>query len=150
MCAIIGFINTGNEESLAKSALSKISYRGLDGKGFYNEPNLSLAHCLHSVVNNVPQPIEKQDYVFLANCEIYNWKKLSKKYNILANNDAEFLAEFLFQNLNDPKQLNELLKELDALQKQYDKEVKKVEKKLEHSFSLKIYQESISDVFRTF
>lgn len=99
MCGIIGFVNTGNEEPLAKKALSKISYRGLDGKGFYNEPNISLAHCLHSVVNKVPQPIEKHNYVFLTNCEIYNWKELAKKHNILANNDAEFLAEYLYQRL---------------------------------------------------
>lgn len=37
---------------------------------------------------------------FVANCEIYNWKELNKKYNLKAKNDSEVLFRLIENNEN--------------------------------------------------
>ncbi|MEK6900114.1 MAG: diphthine--ammonia ligase, partial [Nanoarchaeota archaeon] len=53
-----------------------------------------FGHSLHAVVSHIPQPIKKEG-ILIANCEIYNWKDLNKKYGFDAQNDAELLLLFL-------------------------------------------------------
>ncbi len=53
-----------------------------------------LLHSLHSIVNYVPQPIEKGEKIIIGNTEIYNYKQLSRK----ARNDTEAI---LYSNLKD-------------------------------------------------
>ncbi|WP_292485171.1 asparagine synthetase B [Methanohalobium sp.] len=110
MCAITGFFNTQNAVSSTYKALSELKNRGRDGSGTcgldwvthsYNintlempQDNNILGHNLHSIVKYVPQPIAYSGKI-VANCEIYNWKKLSKIYNLDAENDSDFLIKFI-------------------------------------------------------
>jgi len=109
MCGIIGVFGKKNALKLVKTGLKEIKNRGLDGEGFYYDENGALGHCLHSVVNIVKQPIIKKG-VLIANCEIYNWKKLNEKHKLKAKNDAEVLALLL-----DKFDVEEVLKELDGV-----------------------------------
>lgn len=72
------------------------------------ENGFELAHRLHSVVGEVEQPLEG-DGTLVANCEIYNWKKLAEKYDLKVENDAKLLLELL-----DRKGM-ECLEELDGV-----------------------------------
>ncbi|MAG50381.1 ATP-binding protein [archaeon] len=122
MCGIVGIVNSDNVRKKAEKSLDRIIYRGLDDKGFYYENKLCFGHCLHSVVGNTKQPIIKDNFVFGANCEIYNWKELTKKYKFKSKNDAELLLDILiyylknkrFKEING-KLLNKILNELDGV-----------------------------------
>jgi diphthine-ammonia ligase len=114
MCGIVGAINVTNSKSKAATALKKIQYRGMDNTSFINKTNISLGHCLHSVVGNTPQPIEKDNYVFGANCEIYNWKELKKKHKLDSKNDAELLFDLLIKELKT-KPIDKILPQLDGV-----------------------------------
>ncbi len=125
MCGITGFFNNPKAAEKAVKALETIKNRGMDGAGFFdgknvftaariedlktkkNASNNCIAHCLHSVVGNVRQPIKNKG-VLAANCEIYNWKELNEKYGINARNDAELLLRMLEKEKNIKKALDKL------------------------------------------
>lgn len=109
MCGIIGVFGKKNALKLVKTGLEEIKNRGLDGEGFYFDENGALGHCLHSVVNTVEQPIIKGG-VLIANCEIYKWEELNKKYKLNAKNDSEVLACLL-----DKFDVEKVLRELDGV-----------------------------------
>lgn len=126
MCGIVGIFGKENSDTLAETALSTISHRGKDGNGFYINPASSsgnkpahsaytVAHCLHSVVGFVKQPFvdKAKGQVFLANCEIYNWKELSRQHGLPAKNDAETL--FMLLQKSGAGKIRETLKELDGV-----------------------------------
>ncbi len=122
MCGIIGVLNRNNAGEKARKCLSRIIYRGIDGTDFYEEDKLCFGHALHSVVGNMPQPLIKGDFIFGANCEIYNWKDLAKKHSMDSKNDAELLLDLLILFLKDKKikdinekTLNDALRELDGV-----------------------------------
>ena len=110
MCGIIGVFNDQEAFSKVKTALALLHNRGKDGFGIANEHEIQhhhelkkffplkdkqvVGHALHAVVEYVPQPIKKEG-ILVANCEIYNWKKLNTKYKFQAKNDAELLLLFL-------------------------------------------------------
>lgn len=112
MCGIIGFFNNKNAFKLAINGLGLIKNRGKDGFGIASDKKAVhkkklddvnkikseniIGHNLHSVVNNIMQPFFNKDSRFVINCEIYNWKELSLKYNIKARNDSE-LVFFLLE-----------------------------------------------------
>ncbi len=118
MCFIYGVFNS------QMHSLSSVYNRGKDGagyisdvsKGFYKNPkNLKpkykkflFVHFLHSVVGHQKQPF-KDKGIFITNCEIYNWRELSKKYSFNAKNDAH-----LFFLLIEKKGLNSLA-EIDGV-----------------------------------
>src|SRR3989338_10022260 len=106
MCGIMGAINREDMLDIVRVGLDKIKYRGIDGKGIWSDDRACFGHCLHSVVGNRKQPLIKEQFVFGANCEIYNWKELAKKYSIPAENDAELLFEFLILYLNNKNEIN--------------------------------------------
>src|SRR3989344_6081189 len=54
-------------------------------------------HLFLSIVVFVEQPIKNR---FVANCEIYNWEILNKKYKFKAKNDAELLFYFVDKGLD--------------------------------------------------
>ena len=97
MCGIIGVFNRKNHKELVEKGLEIIKYRGLDGKKVYSNINYSIGHLLHSIVGFVEQPIKNR---FVANCEIYNWEELNRKYNLKAKNDAELLFYFVDKGLD--------------------------------------------------
>ena len=95
MCGIIGVFNNGQAERQVKIALAILKNRGKDASNiFVIDGSNVFGHTLHSVINHVPQPIQKEG-VLTANCEIYNWQELEIKYNLQAENDACLLLKFL-------------------------------------------------------
>ncbi|MEK6809324.1 MAG: diphthine--ammonia ligase [Nanoarchaeota archaeon] len=110
MCGIIGIFNDKDAFSKVKTALAILQNRGKDGFGIANGQEIQhhhdlkkfyplkeknvVGHALHAVVEHIPQPIKKEG-LLVANCEIYNWKKLDVKYKFKAKNDAELLLLFL-------------------------------------------------------
>jgi len=121
MCGIIGIFNRKSAEKLVEKGLKIINYRGKDCYGICSDKELyhtrsykfkldpsyqALGHCLHSVVSFLPQPLLRKGK-FASNCEIYNWKKLKKKYNLKARNDAELLFKLIEKKgINDLKELD--------------------------------------------
>jgi len=128
MCGIIGLFNIENASELAVKGLEIIKNRGKDAYGIsdYNSiiinkklNNLKinkhqniLAHCLHSIVGYLPQPI-KNNGLLTANCEIYNWQDLNKKFDLKAKNDSDLLIKLLEKN--DIKNLKKTLGLLDGV-----------------------------------
>jgi diphthine-ammonia ligase len=123
MCGIIGVFNQENAFSLVKSGLNVIKERGRDGCGQYDGMQLVhkktieqlpstasknvVGHVLHSIVNTVFEPIKDGNSVLVANCEIYNWEELSKKYKLPSENDAALLLK-LINKMGIDKALNEV------------------------------------------
>lgn len=107
MCGIIGFFNFKNAENMTKNGLELIKYRGQDGFGFQGSADCYTGHCLHAIVSKVKQPLFDKEFVFSTNCEIYNWKKLSKS----DRNDAETL----FNLLKNSKDIDETLKLVEGV-----------------------------------
>ncbi len=122
MCAIIGVFNHKDAFAQVKTALALLKSRGKDGFGIASEKNIYhsksltsikplkekniLGHALHSIVNYVPQPLKDKIInkginkrinkgTLVANCEIYNWQELAKKYQLKADNDADLLLKLL-------------------------------------------------------
>lgn len=111
MCGIIGIFNSKNSKELAKKSIEVIKYRGLDNQGFYSENNFTIAHALHSIVENVKQPLVEKNNLLVANCEIYNWNELNEKYKLKAKNDADLL----FKLLNKKRCTNSILSQLKGV-----------------------------------
>jgi diphthine-ammonia ligase len=113
MCGISGAFSN-NAKTEIKQISKKLKHRGPDNSQTYNFNNLFLSHNLLSIVNHIPQPIYDSKHVLVSNCEIYNWEQLSKKYNINAKNDSDFLFNILKQN-KTLKELKKILKELNGV-----------------------------------
>lgn len=110
MCGIIGIFNDKGAFNKVQTALAILHNRGKDGFGIANEHEIQhhhdlkkffpltdknvVGHALHAVVEHIPQPIKKTG-LLIANCEIYNWKKLNIRHKFKAKNDAELLLLFL-------------------------------------------------------
>lgn len=112
MCSIIGCFHDEHAFSTIQRGLTIMKERGRDGCGYYDGEVYSalspeqlppstakhiLGHGLHAIVDFVPQPLQKQDAVLVANCEIYNWKELAKENKITAKNDSDLLLQLLVQ-----------------------------------------------------
>jgi diphthine-ammonia ligase len=82
-------LNESNNEKDNESNAERVSELNTD------KDTNCLAHCLHSMVNFVPEPIVGKRGVLAANCEIYNWQQLCKKYGFRAENDAEMILKLL-------------------------------------------------------
>ena len=108
-----------NNGKLARDGLKRISYRGKDGEGFMDESFGTVGHCLHALVSKVPQPFEEDDFIFLTNCEIYNWKSIArkdtKKEETLGLIESRNDAEALFHHLLESRDLDESLKDVDGV-----------------------------------
>lgn len=126
MCGIIGIFGKENAYELVKNGLTIMKERGRDGYGFFDGKNTVkdialekiskinnskniIGHCLHAIVKNVKQPItsnnKNSNATIVINCEIYNWKELTKKYDLICENDSE-LALKLIQKIGLEKSIN--------------------------------------------
>ena len=94
MCGIAGIIGKKGEKEV-KGMLSVLKHRGPDASKVISWNNSTFGHNLLAIVENVPQPIYDKDAILVANCEIYNWEELNKKYKLNAKNDAELLFKLL-------------------------------------------------------
>ncbi len=113
MCSILGLINVFNSKKEIIKGLKILEKRGLDNNGIYINGNIKfskriddfrkekiedgivLAHNLFSIVENAPQPIKYNNSVLITNCEIYNYKEISEKYNLSVKNDADLILKGL-------------------------------------------------------
>lgn len=107
----------------AEESLEIMKHRGKDSfgyadaftvsikEGLKSETAHALGHCLHAMNNVVAQPLAEGNYVFITNCEIYNWKDINKKHGFSTRNDAETL----FKLLSTSHDLIEALEELDGV-----------------------------------
>lgn len=116
MCGIIGTINFSKTEaqSIIEEGMKKIQHRGKDAQGTKNYEQICFGHLLHAIENNIKQPIENEKAIMVANCEIYNWKELSKKEKINAKNDAELLFYLLQKKIEQKEKITKILNELDG------------------------------------
>lgn len=110
MCGIVGTFNQEKAAGRIKTALNLLKSRGKDGFGIsdgkevYHGQKISkisklksknlIGHTLHSIVGHQPQPIKKKG-ILVANCEVYNWKELAKRYQFGSKNDAELLLDLI-------------------------------------------------------
>ena len=86
MCGITGFSikeEINNKKSFLKLMNDKLSHRGPDGEGFYNDELVSLAHKRLAIIDLNPrsnQPLHDhtKNYVITFNGEIYNYIELKK------------------------------------------------------------------------
>lgn len=100
MCGIAGIIgeNTENKQSLIKEMVERITHRGPDDDGFYNDNKVGLGMRRLSIIDlkTGKQPIESKDGSLLIffNGEIYNYKSLKtelekKGYEFKTCSDTE-------------------------------------------------------------
>ncbi|MBN1134183.1 MAG: diphthine--ammonia ligase [Methanosarcinaceae archaeon] len=116
MCGITGFFNINDAVDYTYRALAILKNRGMDGVGaggadwlvysssqetlYIPQYNIHiLGHRLHSMVSFVPQPIVYRGKI-VANCEIYNWKALDKKYGLDSRNDSDLLIKFMEKKIS--------------------------------------------------
>jgi asparagine synthase (glutamine-hydrolysing) len=108
MCGIVGIFNSRTAKEQIISALALLKNRGKDAQNSFKVDSSSyLGHTLHAIVGNLPQPIKNKG-ILVANCEIYNWQELAKKYYPPSKNDAELLSYFLDYHQLNKKSLQEL------------------------------------------
>lgn len=101
MCGIAG---AGDKETV-EELVAELRHRGSLSKT-RSYTGFSLGHVLHPVVGEVEQPLEAEG-VLIANCEVYNWEELEKKYDFNSvENDAELLLKLL--NRKGTKALEEI------------------------------------------
>ena len=89
MCGITGAKNKKIVEALNQH----LSHRGSSCETVQTG-NFSIGHYLHSVVGELSQPIGEKG-LLSANCEIYNWEKINRKYGWETENDAGTLLKIL-------------------------------------------------------
>lgn len=80
MCGIIG-TTTGYKFDNFK--LNKLSHRGPNSRGYYDDKNISLGHTRLSIIDHSGgvQPMIDDNVVLVFNGEIYNYKELKKQLN---------------------------------------------------------------------
>ncbi len=111
MCSITGLVNVFESKQKIIKSLEILKNRGNDNYGVFSNGNIInhtniqdfrkekiedgvvLGHTLFSVVGKVLQPIKEKESVLVSNCEIYNYKELSKKYKITSKNDSDFILK---------------------------------------------------------
>jgi len=102
MCSIFGIIGE-YDENQAKSALAKLSHRGRDNCGIFQEKNLFFAHHRLSIQDTSPhanQPFKHENILLSFNGEIYNFKELrtilAKGFKFKTDSDSEvIIASYL-------------------------------------------------------
>jgi asparagine synthase (glutamine-hydrolysing) len=83
MCAIFGIIGEYNDAQ-AKDALVKLSHRGPDFCGIFQNEKLFFAHQRLSILDTHKrshQPLKHKDILLSFNGEIYNFQELKKELN---------------------------------------------------------------------
>jgi asparagine synthase (glutamine-hydrolysing) len=108
MCGIAGVFEIGkfsNKSSTLKLMLDKLSHRGPDSEGVWQEGPIVLGHRRLSIIDlsetaNQPMIDSTGNYVIVYNGELYNYKDIKEslkgEYEFKTNSDTEvILAAFL-------------------------------------------------------
>jgi asparagine synthase (glutamine-hydrolysing) len=106
MCGIIGVFNNKDAVKIVKNGLKVMENRGKDASDIMKFNNACIGHNLHAIIDVIKQPIKEDETYIVANCEIYNWEELDKKYNLKSKNDAHLLLKLL--NKKGTKALDEV------------------------------------------
>ena len=106
MCGIAGFYSLNNTFSEAdlRNMAAKLSHRGPDAEGYFNEENIGLAHKRLSIIDlsasaNQPMYSDCGRYVIVFNGEIYNFREIRKEMEALGhhhyntNSDTEIILK---------------------------------------------------------
>ena len=112
LAAIFGSSKLKKEDT--EKMIFTISHRGPDNQGFLHKEDISMGSCRLSIFDmsdkgNMPMTDKSGRFSIIYNGEIYNFKELKKKYNIVtnSNSDTEILLElFAKLNVNCLKHLN--------------------------------------------
>ena len=104
MCGIAGFSfkeNVSQKENILKIMNDKLSHRGPDGEGFYQDNDVSFSNKRLAIIDlnsrsNQPFVDKSNQYVVVFNGEIYNYIELRKLliddgYKFLTTSDTEVL-----------------------------------------------------------
>ena len=106
MCGIFGVINKKIEREVADKCVDRMSHRGPDGRGIWQEGGTTLGHRRLAILDlsekgTQPMLYDNGRYVLAFNGEIYNFveirDKLEKKgYEFTSDSDSEvILAAFV-------------------------------------------------------
>jgi asparagine synthase (glutamine-hydrolysing) len=93
MCSIFGVIG---KEPKAKEAFFTLAHRGEDSFKYINENEYFFGShrlAIESFNKEQNQPLIKGNYIALFNGEIYNYKKLIKKFKLNATDEIETILE---------------------------------------------------------
>ena len=107
MCGLAAiFGSSQSKKTDTEKMISLIAHRGPDHQGFFHEEDISMGSCRLSIFDfsdkgNMPMSDKSGRFTIIYNGEIYNFKELKKKYNLItrSNSDTEILLE-LFAKLN--------------------------------------------------
>ena len=101
MCGIFGVINKKIDRSLADKCVDRMTHRGPDGRGVWQEKGVTLGHRRLAILDlseNGTQPMKYADdrYVLAFNGEIYNFLEIraeleAKGYSFVSDSDSEVL-----------------------------------------------------------
>ncbi len=129
MCGIIGIFKEGAGEELVRG-ISTLRNRGRDAYGITDGTKVlieksikklpiintpAIGHCLHKIIDYVPQPLRYKNNFFIANCEIYNWRELNEKHGLKAKNDAEVIFKLLLKKLASTSLKEAVIKTINEL-----------------------------------
>ena len=106
-CAVLQFLSQKNN---IKTKIDKkvLIHRGPDNFKKINYKNTTFAHWRLSIVDHSKksnQPLNNNQYIFVYNGEIYDFKNLSEKFDKKENSDTNFLFKTLIKK---KKNLNEI------------------------------------------
>ena len=100
MCGIFGLLSQ-NEQSFNLQQLSNPNHRGPDN----TQSNMSIENMffqfhrlsINDLNDSANQPFENDKYIWMCNGEIYNYKQLKRKYNIIcqSNSDCEVIGHLI-------------------------------------------------------
>ncbi|MFA6860008.1 MAG: asparagine synthase (glutamine-hydrolyzing) [Clostridia bacterium] len=100
MCGLMGIVSKVVNKELALNALQKLSHRGPDEEGVFEDENVFLGHKRLVVVDkkNGKQPFVFKEYILIYNGELYNTDELrqdlvQKGYSFIGYSDTEVLVK---------------------------------------------------------
>ena len=106
MCGIFGAINTKLNSDLAWECVNRMTHRGPDDKGLWQENGVTLGHRRLSILDlsergRQPMPYMSERYMLAYNGEIFNFLEIRKEleglgYTFVSDSDSEvLLASFV-------------------------------------------------------
>ncbi len=123
MCGFLFYFSKNNNlsQDIFRKALNTIAYRGPDHTGYkhFKDNNIHMGHQRLSILDlskNANQPLTSSDpderYAIIYNGEIYNYRKILKKYNLhnyklKSSSDTEVLL-FLISQFKKLDKIDEL------------------------------------------
>ncbi len=114
MCGIAGFISSKWSRDDLRNMTRRLKHRGPDAEGFYSNENqkIHLGHRRLSILDlseaaNQPFFSKDQRYVMVFNGEIFNYKEIAAKYNIVTTTTSDTEVAIELFALYGPKAFQE-------------------------------------------